>query len=229
MLRALLISDMHGDLTHLFSALDFEQPDLVICAGDWGDPGTIPVETYRGLLERFPIVTVYGNHDDIGLLSILQNADGTPVLLRNGEVIEIKGVTIAGINGIWAKSKRKPFYVLDEEVVEAAERVASLGINVQVLVTHACPIGIADMTPKGTRGGQRCFLEALKLIRPKLYVCGHLHLPQHRRLKDGTLIVNVGWTKGGDYTVVALGKNECVLEKAIAGNERNNVRYILPG
>ncbi|MCS7252957.1 MAG: metallophosphoesterase family protein [Armatimonadota bacterium] len=215
MLRILLVSDMHGDLTHLFSALDAEQPDLLICAGDWGDPKTIPREKYEQLLSMLPVFTVYGNHDDIDLLSQLRNADGTPVLLRNGEVVKSGGITLTGINGIWAKSKRKPFYVLDEEVHMAANMVASYGVDLHVLVTHACPIGIADMTPKGTHGGQRCFLEAFKLIRPKLYACGHLHLPQHRKLKDGTLVINIGYTNLGDYAVVAVGNNECVFEKIV--------------
>lgn len=215
MVRVLLVSDMHGDLTHLFSALDAEQPDLLICAGDWGDPETVPSETYEQLLARLPILTVYGNHDDIGLLSRLRNADGTPVLLRDGDIVEVKGITLTGINGIWAKSKRKPFYTLDEEVLEAANAVASKGVCVHVLISHACPIGIADMTPKGTHGGQRCFLEAFKLIRPKLYVCGHLHLPQHRQLKDGALIINVGYTRAGDYAVVAVGNDKCVIEKIV--------------
>lgn len=215
MLRALLVSDMHGDLTHLFSAFDVEQPDLLICAGDWGDPESVPRETYERLLERLPIFTVYGNHDDIELLSELRNIDGTPTLLRNGEVVEVKGITLTGINGIWAKSKRKPFYVLDEEVHEAANSVVLKGLSVDVLVTHACPIGIADMTPKGTHGGQKCFLDALKLIRPKMHMCGHLHLPQYRYLRDGTLVINVGCTKAGDYAVVVVGNDKCVLEKFV--------------
>lgn len=215
MVRVLLVSDMHGEFEHLLKAIDAEQPDVIICAGDWGDPNTVPRELCEQLVRRFHIVTVYGNHDDINLLEELRNTDGTPVLVKNGEVIEVRGIKVTGINGIWAKSKRKPFYVLEEEVISAAQRVASECGDVDVLVTHPCPIGIADMTPKGTHGGQRCFLEAFKLIRPRLYVCGHLHVSQHKQLRDGSIIVNVGYTAKGDYAVAVMGKNECVLERHV--------------
>lgn len=44
----------------------------------------------------------------------------------------------------------------DQDVAGFAGRIASPG-PVDVLLTHGCPIGLADQTPKGTRGGQRCF------------------------------------------------------------------------
>ena len=56
---------------------------------------------------------------------------------------------------------------------------------VDILLTHGCPIGLADLTPTGRHGGQRCFLEAYKTIMPRLHLCGHLHVAQERTLKDG--------------------------------------------
>ncbi len=70
------------------------------------------------------------------------------------------------------------------------------------MVTHGCPIGLADEVPGGGHGGQRCFLDAFRLISSRLYLCGHLHLPQKRVLKDGRTIINVGYAMEGDCWIV---------------------------
>lgn len=208
-MRALLISDMHGEMAAALKALEVEEPDLLLCAGDWGDPGRVPEEVYRQLLERVQVFTVYGNHDDLALLKRLTNRDGWPMLLRDGEVVEYGGLRLSGINGIWAKSHKRPYYVLDEEVLAAARNWEGQGVD--VLLTHGCPVGLSDLTPGGRHGGQRCFLDALRIARPRLYVCGHLHLAQQRQLRDGTWIINVGYTARGDYAVVEIGPGRCDL------------------
>lgn len=199
-LKALVVGDMHGQLKSLWEALTEEQPDLLISTGDWGDPGQIDASDYYALVERIPVYSVYGNHDDLALLKTLKNLDGSPVLLPHGEVIEVKGIKLAGISGIWAKSHKKPYYITDEEVLEIAQKLA--GKEVTVFVTHGCPVGLADETPKGTHGGQRCFLDAFKIVNPKVHLCGHLHKPQLRELKSGQLVLNVGTTALGDYAVL---------------------------
>lgn len=69
-------------------------------------------------------------------------------------------------------------------------------------LTHACLIGLADLTPSGRHGGQRCFLDAFKVISPRLHLCGHLHLAQEHILKDGRKVINVGATPEGSIVLV---------------------------
>ncbi len=199
-LKTLVVGDMHGQLKTLWDALTEEQPQLLVCVGDWGDPGQIELADYLAIIERIPVYSVYGNHDDLTLLRTLKNRDGSPVLLPHGEFVEVKGIRIAGISGIWAKSHKKPYYITDEEVLSIAQNLA--GKDITVFVTHGCPIGLADETPKGTRGGQRCFLDAFKIVNPKVHLCGHLHKPQLRELKSGQLVLNVGTTALGDYAIL---------------------------
>lgn len=217
-LRTLVVGDMHGQLKTLWKALTEEQPDLLICTGDWGDPGQIELADYCAIVEQVPVYSVYGNHDDLTLLRTLKNQDGSPVLLPHGEIVEVKGVRMAGISGIWAKSHKKPYYITDEEVIAIAEKLA--GKNVTVLVTHGCPIGLADETPKGTRGGQRCFLDALKIVNPKAHLCGHLHKPQMRELKSGQLVLNVGSTALGDYAVLEIEPEKVSVVKRVTASLR---------
>lgn len=220
-LRALVVGDMHGQLKYLWDALRKEQPELLICTGDWGDPGQIDSKDYCALVEQFPVYSVYGNHDDLTLLRTLKNRDGSPVLLPHGEFVEVKGVRLAGINGIWAKSHKKPFYITDEEVLMIAQNLA--GKDITVLVTHGCPIGLVDETPKGTHGGQRCFLDAFKIVKPKIYLCGHLHKPQLRELKSGQLLLNVGTTALGDYAVLEIEPEKVSVVKRVTASLSKSV------
>ncbi|HEY3297458.1 MAG TPA: metallophosphoesterase [Armatimonadota bacterium] len=210
-MKLLAVSDMHGDLTNVFSALDTCTPDAVISCGDWGDPGEVDHEAFERLLERVAVFTVYGNHDDIDYLQSLKNRDGSSVLLQSGELVEWGGLRLAGINGIWAKSHAKGHYVGDEEV--AANASALKGKRVDILLTHGCPVGTADSLPNGRHGGQKCFQDAYRIIAPRLYLCGHLHFAQEHVLKDGRMIINVGYTCEGDYWVIDIDRDAIVVER----------------
>ncbi len=218
-MRILAVSDMHGDLESVRRACVRFGPELILSCGDWGDPEEIDAEAeaiLHAILDIAPACTTFGNHDPIEVLDRLRNRDGSPVLLGQGERREFGGLTIAAIGGIWAKSHAKPFYVTDEDVAAAAARVANTG-SLDVLLTHGCPVGLADLTPSGRHGGQRCFLDANKTIAPRLHLCGHLHVAQERTLRDGRRIINVGETPEGSVVVVdfdpATGALESRLEQ----------------
>ena len=200
-MRILVLSDLHGELDSARRACDREAPGLILSCGDWGDPDQVDEPTFAALLDVAPVYTTFGNHDPIDLLAGLRNRDDSPVLLAQGEPREVAGLRLAAIGGIWAKSHAKPHYVTDADVAEAAARIARSG-PLDILLTHGCPIGLADLTPSGRHGGQRCFLDANKTIMPRLHLCGHLHVPQDRTLKDGRRIVNVGATPEGSIAVV---------------------------
>lgn len=212
---------MHGQLKAMWDALNQEKPELLICVGDWGDLGQIDLSDYLAILEIVTVYSVYGNHDDLELLKTLKNLDGSPVLLPHGEVFEVKGITIAGINGIWAKSHKKPYYITDEEVLAIARNLAGKGVT--VLVTHGCPIGLADETPKGTHGGQKCFLDAFKIVNPKVHLCGHLHKPQLRKLKSGQIVLNVGTTSLGDYALLDISPERVTILKRVTNSLREDL------
>ena len=171
----------------------------------------LPSPALAALLEVVPIYTTFGNHDPLELLGRLRNRDGTAVLLEQGRVHEYGGLRLAAIGGIWAKSHAKPHYVTDADVAAAAAQIARAG-SVDILLTHACPIGLADLTPSGRHGGQRCFLDAFKVISPRLHLCGHLHVAQERILKDGRKVINVGATSEGSIVMVDFDPMKNTLE-----------------
>jgi Icc-related predicted phosphoesterase len=200
-MRILVVSDLHGDLKAALLARDIVQPEVILSCGDWGDPVEITEADVTAFQQDALLYSTFGNHDPLEMLKRLQNRDGTAVLLPQGLPLLIGGLRIAAIGGIWAKSHAKPYYVTDQDVAVAALRAAGGG-TVDVLLTHGCPIGLADMTPSGRHGGQRCFLEANKAIAPRLHLCGHLHVAQERLLKDGRKVINVGATPDGSFVAV---------------------------
>ena len=210
LMRIAAVSDMHGELKYVFEAVEESRPELLLCCGDWGDPAEMDPDALDAILAAVPVLTIYGNHDDLRLLSQAGNRDGSPVLMSPGEIIRRDGLRFAGISGIWAKSHRQPYYVTDEDVAGFASGLA--GGEIDVLLSHGCPIGLADATPSGTRGGQRCFLDAFRVSSPRLHLCGHLHVPQKRILKDGRIIVNVGYTREGDYWTFEVDEEEIKFE-----------------
>lgn len=210
----LAVSDLHGDLDSIREALVRFNPVALLCCGDWGDPAEVTESNLVELAARLPLLTTFGNHDPQELLGTLRDRDGSLVLMAQGEVREFQGLRVAAIGGIWAKSHRKPFYVTDEDVAGFAKQIAAVG-PVDVLLTHACPIGLADLTPRGMRGGQLCFLQANQQIAPRIHLCGHIHVSQERTLKDGRQVLNVGSTPEGSVVVIEIERG-----KPIARRER---------
>jgi uncharacterized protein len=200
-MRVLVVSDLHGDLGSAIRARTHIQPDLILSCGDWGDSDQVAEAELTAFADVVPVYTTFGNHDPLDLLARLRNRDGSPILLTSGSVREFAGLKLAAIGGIWAKSHAKVHYVTDADVAEAASRIAQSG-PVDILITHGCPIGLADLTPTGRHGGQRCFLDAFKTVAPRLHLCGHLHVAHEHTLNDGRKVLNVGLTPGGSVVVV---------------------------
>jgi Icc-related predicted phosphoesterase len=209
-MRLLAISDLHGDLDAAWAAVNAAQPDVLLSCGDWGDPGEVELPALQEFTDRLPVYTVYGNHDHLEAFAAWENLDGSSVLLANGEPQRIGELTLAGISGIWAKSHRKPYYITDEEVAELAAALA--GQPVDILLTHGCASGVADLTWQNRHGGQRCFLQAFQAIRPRVYLTGHLHRAQEYTTRDGIVVRNVGETPRGDAALVIADGGELRVE-----------------
>jgi Icc-related predicted phosphoesterase len=209
--RILAVSDLHGDLDPARRALAAANPDLLVCCGDWGDPGEVTLADLEWFTARGPVLTVFGNHDPLEALVQWRNSDGTPVVLLHGEVRAVGPARIAGISGIWAKSHAKPYYITDEEVAAVAERTAAQG-PVDLLLTHGAPLGVADLTVEGRHGGHRCFLDAFRRIGPRVYLAGHLHRCQEHRTRDGRVLRNVGRTPRGEATLMSVVGDEWTVE-----------------
>ncbi len=161
----------------LLSIVDYHKPDLIVGCGDWGS--AINTQEFKELLSKTKVYTIYGNHENLKVLSELKNRDGTPVLLQDCEVVEFNGIKIGGINGIIAlrrKSKKGVPRKRPEEFVEAAYCLAEKKVDL-LLIHETVPL------PE-YRGLIRfpsylsAVVEAIKIAAPRLVVNGHIHIDQ---------------------------------------------------
>ena len=204
MRRVLAIADevaeaLYGEALHRL------RPDVIVSAGD------LPFDYLENLVTRanVPLVYVPGNHDpDLtgtvgsrGVWSIPgEDLPGPQGCDRaDGLVVEAAGLRIAGLGGS-IRYKDGPNQYTQTQMrwralrLEARARVW-LGFRggLDVLVTHAPPLGVGDGQDPAHRGFAALH-RLVEQLRPRLLVHGHVH-PVHRKALDGVLgttrVVNV--------------------------------------
>ena len=182
-MKILFVSDVHfeNQVFHgvdesrawnwLISIIDFHRPDLVLSAGDLGT--AVTVEHVDEVLKRCKFYTIYGNHDNVEVL------EKTNILLKDGEVININGLNIVGINGIislWTPVKgsvpRKPPHVFLDIAKKVYEKY---GNSIDILLIHEVPNlpiyrGVLQMD--WTKDVVR---EVVEIVKPKVCLNGHVH------------------------------------------------------
>ncbi|MFB9433247.1 metallophosphoesterase family protein [Streptoalloteichus tenebrarius] len=182
--------------------------DLVLAAGD------LPFEylEYLATTVDRPCVFVPGNHDPD--LSGYREARGlwtragmparwpgpAGAVNADGRVVDVAGLRIAGLGGSlrygggpnqW--TERQQARRVRRLVGLAAWRRMRDGRDVDVLLTHSPPRGCGDGEDAPHRGFE-CLHEAVRRLRPRVLVHGHVHPHGHPapdRAARGTLVLNV--------------------------------------
>ncbi len=153
--------------------------DLVLAAGD------LPFDYLEFLADALnrPCVFVPGNHD----------------IDLSGSVADVAGLRIAGLGGSIRYSSG-PNQWTERQQARRARRLARSvawrrlrdGRAVDVLLTHSPAKGVGDAADPPHRGFA-CLHDAVRRIRPKLLVHGHIH-PYGKQVPDrrigDTLVVN---------------------------------------
>jgi len=152
--------------------------DILIHAGDVclmnHRPHIDDFNAWLGELSYPATIVVPGNHDD----PVIED----PGLLSNATVllnqrITIEGLRIWGAGWSWPPEKRNREWAMIPQ-------------GVHVLVTHVPPYGTLDEAPVGNPCGFVDLREAVKRIRPRLHVFGHVHLSRGMVTVGDTLFVN---------------------------------------
>ncbi|WP_016906940.1 metallophosphoesterase family protein [Streptomyces xiaopingdaonensis] len=136
-----------------------------------------------------PTYATYGNVDVPALWPEYAH-EGTTVL--DGEAVEIGGLRFGFVGGGLRTRMRTPYEIDDETY---AAKVAALG-EVDVLCTHIppeVPDLCYDTVARRFERGSTALLEAIRTVRPRYHLFGHVHQPLAPRMRIGeTECVNVG-------------------------------------
>jgi Icc-related predicted phosphoesterase len=148
-------------------------------------------DQYAELFAAFPTPTyaTYGNVD-VPPLWPEYVRPGTTVL--DGERVEIGGRVFGFVGGGLPSPMRTPYEVPEEEY---AAKVEALG-EVDVLCSHIppeVPELTYDTVARRFERGSTALLAAIRRVRPRYALFGHVHQPLARRVRVGaTECVNVG-------------------------------------
>ena len=163
--RILHLSDTHGQ--HAFLTGSLPAADIVVHSGDVSFAGTERevldfMEWYFALPYRYKIF-IAGNHDACLFGAELEGLPDRCFYLCHSTVT-VENLTFYGV----------PMFM--EEVLsgEYAGRIKSIPAGTDVLVTHQPPYGILDAAGENHYGNAD-LLRAVRELRPKCHLFGHVH------------------------------------------------------
>lgn len=175
-IRILLITDTHGCLKEdKFSKFILEYKEFDICLL-LGDHSSGDIKIILKYIEKEKIYALLGNHDrdyinEIGLKNL------------NGNIIEIKGVKLLGIQGSYRyKPEEFPSFSQKESIEFLDDKE-----KVDILVSHDAPFGLSGRSDVAHQG---LFGIMYYLFKNKTPYCihGHLHTPYSKEMINGTKV-----------------------------------------
>ena len=167
------------------------RPDLVLSAGD------LPFDYLEYLVTvlNVPLLYVPGNHDPTPRVRRQELAWPPSISLKDardpvgplgctsvdGRIEDVGGIRVAGLGGS-LRYRDGPNQYTQKEMRRRARRLrrraAARGLRgrrgIDVLLTHAPPLGVGDQDDPAHRGFE-ALLELVERLSPKLLVHGHIH------------------------------------------------------
>ena len=156
----------------------FSDVSLVISCGD------LPIYYLEYVVSVLdvPLLYVRGNHAHSQVASsgeVKTEPEGCENI--HGHVVQAKGLLIAGLEGSMRYTDGPYQYSEREMQIQALRLVPRLMLNkwrhgryLDILVTHAAPLGIQDADDVCHRGF-RAFVQLMDRFRPRYLLHGHIH------------------------------------------------------
>ena len=208
-IRVLAVSDEISPSIYRHEVRDLE-PDLIVSCGD------LPYDYLENLVTTLnsPLVFVPGNHDPelkpdpTDTLELhphgfyaFEKRDPGPEGCENidGKVVEVAGLRIAGLGGSIRYSGGPHQYTQQQMKrrawrLEARARKRVFGpSNVDLVITHAPPLGVGD-APDLPHQGIQALHRLTRVLDPTFLLHGHIHphgFQQPDRRLGNTTIMNV--------------------------------------
>jgi Icc-related predicted phosphoesterase len=191
-MKILCVSDQIDPLVYTNSIKQrFADVDLVLSAGD------LPLDYLDFIISTInkPLFFIMGNHHT-----------GIPDNYSHGATyVDLKvkreaGLIIAGLGGSMRYNRGDNQFTNFEMKIRILKLLPALFINrlfrgryLDILLTHASPMGIHDKEDKCHKGF-KCFLWFIKVFKPRYLVHGHIHLYDLSEVRTtkyhNTLVIN---------------------------------------
>jgi Icc-related predicted phosphoesterase len=146
---------------------------------------------YAELFAAFPEPT-YATYGNVDVPHLWPEYARPGVTVLDGQRAEIGGLVFGFVGGGLRSPMRSP-YEIDEDVYAA--KITALG-DIDVLCSHIppdVPELCYDTMARRFERGSSALLEAIREVRPRYALFGHVHQPLTRRMRIGpTECVNVG-------------------------------------
>jgi len=172
-IKIIVISDTHG----LHRGLNVPDGDILIHGGDITRKGNISeVKDFNNFIGSLPHkykIIIAGNHD----FCLENNKEEAVRHLTNCTYLEDSGIEIEGIN-IWGSPWQPWFYDWAFNLQRGPEIKKKWDLipqNTNVLITHGPPHKILDKTVRNIYAGCEELYSAIKRIKPKVHIFGHIH------------------------------------------------------
>jgi Icc-related predicted phosphoesterase len=189
-MKFLAISDTHGK--HF--PLELPKADCIIHAGDISNTGTLQqvidfIDWFQYLDYKYKIF-IAGNHDFIFEKLTAEHLEN--LIPENVIYLNDSGVTIEGIN-IWGSPVSPWFYdwaFNRQRGADIKKHWDLIPANTDILITHGPVFGILDRTTGGQNVGCDDLAMAIKNVKPKVHICGHIHEAFGEIERDGVHYIN---------------------------------------
>ncbi len=193
-MRVLTVSDQVSEQLHSPAIKQVAgDVDLVLSCGD------LPSDYLEYIVSMLnvPLFYVMGNHGGAG--GEKPEPEGAENL--DGRVVESQGMLIAGLEGSMRYNNRPRYQYTENEMRAKIARLSpALMLNrvrygryLDILITHAPPLGIHDGTDLPHRGFES-FLWFVDHYQPRYLIHGHVHIYDNREPSESqrgsTKIVN---------------------------------------
>jgi predicted phosphohydrolase len=186
-LRIVCLSDTYG----LHRQIAVPPGDVLIHAGDLTSHGSLDelhdLNDWLGDLPHSHKLLIAGNHD----WCCQQEPERAQALLTHATYLADAGTSIADLRfygspwtagfGGWAFT-RSPLAL--------GYHWAELPDEIDVLITHGPPLGGLDQNAKGEHLGDEALAEAVRRVRPRVHIFGHIHEGYGRTAWGGVIFVN---------------------------------------
>jgi Icc-related predicted phosphoesterase len=191
-MRIVLISDTHG----LHDGLTVPPGDVLIFPGDAGRRGTLEeLRAFNDFLGGLPHpqkIFVAGNRDYF----FERQPEESRRMLTNAVYLQDEEISIDGVR-IYGSPWQPPFINTAFNLPRGGplrDKWARIPAGIDILVTHTPPYGIGDRTSRGESVGCEELRAAVRRIKPKVHVFGHVHEGYGKYHEDGILYINASVT-----------------------------------